>query len=227
MQVRKEIDEVVGDRDPTYQDIMEMKYLRLIIAETLRMYPEPPLLIRRCREEDTLPTGANGNTEGAVVMRGMDMFLSVYNLHRSEIFWENPNKFDPMRFTKRFENPDVPGWNGFDPSRWEKRLYPSEGAADYAFLPFGGGSRKCVGDEFAYLEACCTLAMVLRRFDFEFAGSEKPDEVGGTYGEHPQSLHHPVGMRTGATIHTRYGLKMNVYKRKLQDESSEVADASS
>ena len=50
--VREEIDRVVGDRVPTYEDIEKMEYTRLVIAETLRMYPEPPLLIRRCRTED-------------------------------------------------------------------------------------------------------------------------------------------------------------------------------
>lgn len=209
--VREEIDEVVGDRMPTMQDCMKMKFLRLVVAETLRMYPEPPLLIRRCRTDDVLPRGAEGNTGGARIKRGMDMFLSIYNIHRSELYWEKPDTFDPDRFTRPFKNDKVEGWAGFDPSRWEGRLYPTETAADYAYLPFGGGARKCVGDEFAYLESCVTLAMVLRRFDFDFPERLGKGEVG--YDEHPKDLKHPVGMRTGATIHTRQGLVMNVKKR--------------
>lgn len=145
--VTAEIDEVVGDRMPTMEDCMKMKFLRLVIAEILRMYPEPPLLIRRCRTDDVLPRGREGNVEGARVKRGMDFFLSVYNIHRSPDFWEEPDKFDPERFTRPFENPKVEGWAGFDPKKWEGRLYPTETAADFAYLPFGGGSRKCVGDE--------------------------------------------------------------------------------
>ena len=59
-----------------------MELLRLCIAESLRMYPEPPLLIRRALEEDTLPAGATG--EETKVLRGMDFFVSIYNLHRDE-----------------------------------------------------------------------------------------------------------------------------------------------
>jgi len=208
--VQEEIDEVVGDRVPTYEDIKKMKYLRLVVAETLRMYPEPPLLIRRCRTEDQLPKG--GGRE-ATVIRGMDIFLSIYNLHRDERFWPEPDKFDPLRFTRPYSNPDIPGWEGFDPKKWEGKLYPNEVASDFAFLPFGGGARKCVGDEFATLEATVTLAMTLRRFDFDF-DPEKLEGKDDIYSP-AQGLNHPVGMRTGATIHTRNGLHMIVKKRKL------------
>lgn len=209
--IQEEIDRVVGDRVPTYADIMAMKQVRLVIAETLRLYPEPPLLIRRCRTEDSLPAGAGRE---ATVIRGMDIFMAVYNIHRDERFWPEPDKFDPERFTRAYKNPDVPEWEGFDPAKWENNLYPNEIASDFAYLPFGGGARKCVGDQFATLEAAVTLAMVLRRFDFEFDVSTfagKDDIMDPAKG-----LNHPVGMRTGATIHTRNGLHMVVKKRQLQ-----------
>jgi cytochrome P450 len=76
-------------------------------------------------------------------------------------------------------------------------MYPNEITTDFAFLPFGGGARKCVGDQFAFVEAVVALAMLLRRFDFELA---VPVEE--------------VGMATGATIHTRDGLKMRVRRRE-------------
>lgn len=208
-EAQAEIDRVVGDRTPTLEDVREMKYLRLVVAETLRMYPEPPLLIRRCREEDSLPKG--GGRE-ATVIRGMDMFLSLYNIHRDEKYWPEPNKFDPLRFTRKYSNPDLPDWAGYDPARWENRLYPNESSADFAYLPFGGGARKCIGDEFATLEATVTLAMTLRRFDFDFDESKFTDV---DIMDHPQDLNHPVGMRTGATIHTRKGLHMKIKKRDV------------
>lgn len=151
----EEIDRVVGDRTPTLQDIKEMKYLRLVVAETLRLYPEPPLLIRRARTENKLPKG--GGTSEATVIRGMDIFISLYNIHHDERFWPEPYKFDPLRFTREYKNPDVPEWGGFDPKRWEGKLYPNESSANFAYLPFGGGARKCIGDDFATLEATVTL----------------------------------------------------------------------
>ena len=162
----EEIDRVLGDRTPTIEDINEMEYVRLIIAETLRMYPEPPLLIRRCRTEDNLPKG--GGRE-ATVIRGMDIFIAIYNIHRDEKFWPNPDQFDPDRFTRKYVNPDVPEWAGYDPDKWRgKRLYPNEAAADFAFLGFGAGARRCIGDEFAFLEATVTLVSASLRSHYIF-----------------------------------------------------------
>lgn len=222
--IREEIDRVVGDRKPTYEDIEKMEYTRLVIAETLRMYPEPPLLIRRCRTEDNLPAG--GGRE-ATVIRGMDIFMGVYTIHRDPRFWPEPDKFDPMRFKRKYTNPDIKDWAGFDPAKWEGKLYPNEVAADFAYLPFGGGARKCVGDQFATMEAVVTLAMVLRRFDFEFDESKMDGKV-DLY-DHPQDLDHPVGMRTGATIHTRKGLNMVVKRRGSGsgDKSASVGKSNS
>jgi cytochrome P450 family 97 subfamily B polypeptide 3 len=205
----EEIDRVVGDRRPTFEDIKEMKFVRLVIAETLRMYPQPPLLIRRCRTQDNVPAGAGRE---ATVIRGMDIFLPLYNIHRDERFWPNADTFDPERFTRPYKNPDIPEWAGFDPEKWNGKLYPNEIASDFAFMPFGGGARKCVGDEFAVMEAAVTLAMVLRRFDFEFDPS-RFTEVDVL--DHPKDLNHPVGMRTGATIHTRRGLNMLIKRREV------------
>lgn len=112
----------------------------------------------------------------------------------------------------------IPDWSGFDPTKWEGKLYPNEIASDFAYLPFGGGARKCVGDDFALLEASVTLAVVLRRFEFEF----DPEKQVGMMpiDEHPRHLNHPVGMKTGATIHTRNGLHMIVKKRTLPQKDS-------
>lgn len=103
------------------------------------MYPEPPLLIRRALESDELPPGAGG--PGGLrpkITRGVDLFLAIYNLHRSEDFWENPDTFDPDRFDRPFQNKGVEGWAGFDPELLKGQMYPNEVASDFAYLPFGG-----------------------------------------------------------------------------------------
>ena len=84
-------------------------------------------------------------------------------------------------------------------------------SSDFAFMPFGAGSRKCVGDQFALLEAAVALAMLARRFDFELA--MKPEEV---------------KLTTGATIHTTDGLFCNIRPRRqtLVSASEQVTTVS-
>ncbi|XP_062107006.1 cytochrome P450 97B2, chloroplastic isoform X1 [Humulus lupulus] len=193
---QKEIDSVLGQDEPTFESVKKLDYIRLIVVESLRLYPEPPLLIRRSLKSDKLPGGFNGNKDGYAIPPGTDIFISVYNLHRSPYFWDRANEFEPERFLVEKKNEDVEGWDGFDPSRSPGALYPNEIISDFAFLPFGGGPRKCVGDQFALMEATVALAMLLQKFDVELKGS-------------PES----VELVTGATIHTKNGLWCKLRKR--------------
>lgn len=190
-----------GKSRPDYDDIIAMKKLRMCLIEALRLYPEPPVLIRRARTEDKLPAGSSKLRSGIKVLRGTDMFISTWNLHRSPDLWENPQVFDPTRFDRRFTNPSVEGWEGYNPDK-VTGLYPNEQSADYAFLPFGGGQRRCVGDQFAMLEAVTTISMILNNYEFEFA--IRPEEV---------------GMKTGATIHTMNGLMMRPRKLNTNEDN--------
>ncbi|XP_039146545.1 cytochrome P450 97B2, chloroplastic [Dioscorea cayenensis subsp. rotundata] len=184
-----EIDSVLGEGKTTLECIKKLEYIRLIIAEALRLYPQPPLLIRRALQRDVLPGGYKGQDDGFEIPAGTDIFLSVYNLHRSPYFWDRPNDFEPERFLVPKKSEGIEGWAGFDPGRSPGAMYPNEVISDFAFLPFGGGPRKCVGDQFALLESTVALAMLLQRFDVELRGS--PNEV---------------ELVTGATIHTKNGL---------------------
>ncbi|MBA0704707.1 hypothetical protein Golax_016948, partial [Gossypium laxum] len=152
------------------------RYIRLIVVESLRLYPQPPLLIRRALEEVVLPGGYKGDKDGYTIPAGTDIFIS-------------PHDFVPERFQVQKESEGIEGWAGFDPSRSPGALYPNEIISDFAFLPFGGGPRKCVGDQFALMESTVALAMLLQKFDVELRGS-------------PES----VELVTGATIHTKNGL---------------------
>lgn len=64
------------------EQIKELPYLRAILAESLRLYPQPPILIRRALGEDTLPAPLNGDPKGYPISKGADLFISVWNLHR-------------------------------------------------------------------------------------------------------------------------------------------------
>jgi cytochrome P450 family 97 subfamily B polypeptide 3 len=183
--------------------------VRAVLAESLRLYPQPPILIRRALSDDVLPAGLNGAEGGYPIGKGADLFISVWNLHRSPHLWKDPDAFKPERYSERFENPAFGGaWAGYDPAAQGSSLYPNEVASDFAFLPFGGGVRKCVGDQFALMEATVALAMVMRRFAFRLEGG-------------PEA----VGMATGATIHTANGLKCRVSRREAVPNAAKSPEA--
>ncbi|KAL3677782.1 hypothetical protein R1sor_020738 [Riccia sorocarpa] len=168
--VQEELDTVLGGRNPKIEDVKDLKYLTRCINESMRLYPHPPVLIRRTLEPDVLP---GGYKLGA----GQDVMISVYNIHHSPAVWDRAEEFIPERFG--LEGP-----------------VPNESNTDYKYIPFSGGPRKCVGDQFAMLEAIVSLAVVLQRFDFSLV----PNQT--------------IGMTTGATIHTTSGLYMNVKARE-------------
>ena len=169
-----EVDAALGILDPqtgeitkplTASTLPELRYLMRCINESMRLYPHPPVLLRRARVKDELPGGFS-------VPRGQDVMISVYNIHRSREVWgETANDFDPMRFGPL----DGPS--------------PTEQSTDYRFIPFSGGARKCIGDQFALMEAIVALAVVLSRHRFEAVPGREE-----------------LGMTTGATIHTLNGM---------------------
>ena len=170
--VFEEVDRVCGDRLPTVADMRELKYTSRVINESMRLYPQPPVLIRRAIEPVKLG--------GYDIAEGTDFFISVWNLHRNPRLWDKPEEFIPERFPVDGKAPD-------------------EYTEDFAYLPFGGGQRKCIGDQFAIFESIVTLAMIMRRFDFELDPKFHPD------GE--------CCMTTGATIHTTTGLHVKLKRR--------------
>lgn len=178
--VRREIDETLKGNIPTYDDIQKLPLVRLCLAETLRLYPEPPLLIRRALEDDILPKG--GAEKVTTIPKGTDIFIATWNIHRSPDLWDEPDVYNPDRFLKNRKNPNQSSWGGH---KYEglQSLYPNEVQSDFAFLPFGGGTRKCVGDQFAMMEALVTVVMVLQKYDLSIIGDPKN-----------------VGMKTGNLI---------------------------
>lgn len=210
--LREEVDSVLSGRAdgsaprsaPRIEDVRSLPRARAALAESLRLYPQPPILIRRALADDTLPGGLNGAPEGYPIGKGADLFISVWNLHHSPHLWPDPESFRPSRFSQPFSNDAFKGtWAGLRPDASPGAMYPNEVTTDFAFLPFGGGARKCVGDQFAFVEAVVALAMLLRAFDFELAGKAED-----------------VGMATGATIHTRNGLAMRVRRRATVGEGA-------
>ena len=171
---KEEVDRVLGEdkRAPDLAGYKGLQYLTRCVNESMRLYPHPPVLLRRALVEDVLPY-KNGAYK---VRRGQDVMLSIYNIHRSPDVWEQPNDFVPERFS--LEDP-----------------VPNEQTTDYKYIPFSGGPRKCIGEQFALMEAVVGLAVIIKSFDFELVPGFEP------------------GLTTGATIHTANGLFLYVKKR--------------
>lgn len=169
---REEAVRVLGGLEvPTIEAFKELKYNMRCVNESMRLYPHPPVLLRRALVAHELPGGIK-------VPKGQDVMISVYNLHHSPAVWDDPEAFLPERF-------DLDG------------PIPSEQTTNYKYVPFSGGPHKCVGDQFALMEAVVTLATALKEYEFDMVPGFDP------------------GMTTGATIHTANGLYMNVKKLKV------------
>ncbi|WP_332628451.1 cytochrome P450 [Halalkalibacter flavus] len=129
-----EIDQVVGDSQIRIEHTEQLTYLRNVINETLRLYP-PAWMFGR---EATCDVQIGEN----LVKAGQNVMVSPYITHRLEEYYQDPNIFQPERFEKDF-----------------LRSIPT-----YAFFPFGGGPRVCIGNHFAMLEATIVLATVLQKY---------------------------------------------------------------
>lgn len=172
----------------------------------MRLYPQPPVLIRRAATDTKLG--------GYDIPEGSDLFLSVWNLHRDPGRWKDADDFVPERFGPVDDVVDggseaaVASAGGCPSGRGSAAapstssyVVPNEITESFSYLPFGGGKRKCIGDQFALFESVTALAILARRFDFALAE--------GAPG---------VGMTTGATIHTSGGLVLRVTKRKSKGD---------
>jgi cytochrome P450 len=132
--LQAELTAVLGGRTPTPQDLQNLTYTRMVIEEALRLYPPTWVTARSPLADDEI--GSYHISRHAVVL------LSPYVLHRHPTFWERPADFDPERFTPA-QSTDRPR---------------------YAYFPFGGGSRRCLGESFALLEARLIVAMVAQAY---------------------------------------------------------------
>jgi cytochrome P450 len=133
-QVQAELDSVLAGRTPTMEDVATLPYLTMVLQEVLRLYPPAFVIARSAKSADTIG--------GWHIPAGASLTLPIYYLHRHPDFWPDPERFDPLRFT---------------PERIRER-------PRFAWLPFGGGPRQCIGNNFAMVEATLISAMILQRW---------------------------------------------------------------
>jgi cytochrome P450 len=135
--VRREFESALGEAPLTYADVLKFEFTTQVIYEGLRLYP-PFWMIDRMAVAD--------DQAGNVAIPGGSMVIVyVYGAHHAPSYWENPESFDPGRFTKDQTKQRTP----------------------FTFLPFGGGPRVCIGQHYAMLQILMILSELIRRYDFE------------------------------------------------------------
>lgn len=135
----EELERVLGGRVPTVDDLPHLVYTRQIIDEVLRLYPPSWFLMRRAVRDDEIG--------GYAIRRNSFILWSAYLLHRHPDVWDTPEQFRPERFS----------------------LEQSKKRPRYAYLPFGGGPRLCMGNNFALMEMTLVLATIAQRYRLELA----------------------------------------------------------
>lgn len=139
--LRREIDEVVGDRRPTNDDLKKMPYLRNVVSETLRLR-SPAYMQTRTALKDT-------ELGGYTIKKDAMIFASQYITHQDARFWKDPGEFRPERFNS------------------DSAEAPANRKSQSVFFPFGGGAFYCVGMNYAFYEAELTLLSLLQHFEFD------------------------------------------------------------
>ncbi|EAT38539.2 AAEL009591-PA [Aedes aegypti] len=151
-----EIDSVqktVGTEKLTYESMQQMKYLDMVISETLRKWPPFGVTNRRCTKPYQIQD-VDGHS--VTIEKGQVVFLPIQHIHRDPHFFPNPMRFDPERFAT--ENRDQLNQD--------------------AYLPFGAGPRNCIGSRLSLMQTKCFLYYLISTFEVQLSNrTEVPIEI--------------------------------------------------
>ncbi len=163
--LHRELDDVLDGRAPTFDDLPDLEYTEQVVKESLRLYPPAHDIRRQTTQEVTL--------DGYTIPEDTIVSMPLWVLHRDQQWFDDPEAFRPERWSGGLEA-DLP---------------------EFAYFPFGGGPRQCIGDTFATNEAKLTLATFARRYELDHAVDE------------------PLDVMAGVTLQPRDGLDMVVRER--------------
>lgn len=173
--LRAELHRVLGGRVPTVDDLPQLAYTKMVVEEAMRLLPPVWALSREAIADDEI--------DGYRIRAGSTVVLSQFITQRHSDFWEDPETFDPDRFS---------------PERVSQRHR-------FAYFPFGGGPRFCIGSNFAMIEAQLILATIAQRY--------KLDLVPG----------HPVELEPLITLRPRHGMLMTLRPHSPAERQTTVS----
>ncbi len=161
----EELQAVLGGRVPTMADLPQLPYTERVVLESMRLYPPVWATTRQAVQDCEIG--------GYVIPGGTNVFMSQWVMHRDPRYFDNPEEFEPDRWADDLA----------------KRL------PTYAYFPFGGGPRVCIGKSFAMMEAVLVVATIAQKFQLTLV---------------PE---HPIVLQPSITLSPKYGLKMLLTKR--------------
>lgn len=162
-----ELDAVLGGRLPATDDVPQLKYTEMVMAESMRLFP-PAWAVGRMALDDY-------EVGGYVVPKGALILLSPYAMHHDARFYRDPERFDPQRWTPEAREARPP----------------------YAYFPFGGGVRRCIGEGFAWMEGILLIATIAQKWRMRLVPN------------------HPIELRPVITLRPKHGMRMTVHEREL------------
>ena len=160
-----EIQSKIGKARPQAADLMKLTYTRQVLMEVMRLYPPAWAIGRESLEDDEV--------DGYFIPAKSAIVMASFAVHRNPAFWPDPERFDPSRF---------------EPEKIKERH-------KFAYMPFGGGPRLCIGRDFAIMEMLAALAMILTRFEVKL----KKD--------------HPIELEPLITLRPLYGIQAELRRR--------------
>jgi cytochrome P450 len=163
--LHEELARELGGRAPTAEDLPRLKYTEMVFQEALRLYPPAWIISRKAEDDDEIA--------GYQVPRGALVVTSPYVTQRMPDLWPAPEAYRPERFSPE----------------------EAAGRRRYAYYPFGGGPRLCIGNGFAMTEASLIIATVAQRFTLR------------------NTSERPIVVEPGVTLRPKHGLEMKIERR--------------
>ena len=163
--LQEELQAVLGGRAPTMADLPQLRYTERVVLESMRLYPPVWAITRQALQDCEIG--------GYPIPAGTNVFMSQWVMHRDFRYFDNPEEFNP--------------------DRWADDL--SKRLPTYAYFPFGGGPRVCIGKSFAMMEAVLVVATITQKFQLALM---------------PE---HPIVLQPSITLSPKHGIKMVLIKR--------------